>query len=140
MKLPASNEERARKLADAWLSPDAIGQLDAIKAQHLVIKGAQVLCGNADKDIQQLGMALFTVAAWLLPAAESTAQQGSEQDDLDVLAARMKYLGHTDYEVRGQIVYWRGQDIGSVLYLNSRSMEQLADILDRARKAGEDGA
>ena len=59
----------------------------------------------------------------------------SGQDELNTLAARMQYLGHTDYEVRGNIVYWRGQDIGSVLYLNSRSMEQLANILDRIRKA-----
>lgn len=62
----------------------------------------------------------------------------SEQDELNTLASRMKYLGPTDYEVRGNIVHWRGQDIGSVLYLNSRSMEQLADILDRVRKAGDD--
>lgn len=59
----------------------------------------------------------------------------SEQDELDTLAARMSYLSKVDYEVRDGIVYYRGQNIGSVAYLNSRGMEQLAGILDRARKA-----
>lgn len=58
--------------------------------------------------------------------------------DLDTLWARMRYMGKTDYKVEWDgntpVVYWRGHNLGSVASLNNGSMEQLADILDRARK------
>ena len=65
MRLPLSHEDVARKITDRVLSPEAISAMDAIKAQHLVIKAGQALLSN--KDTRDLGLALFTVAAWLIP-------------------------------------------------------------------------
>ncbi len=65
MRLPPSNEDVAYKIADRVLSPEAISTMDAIKAQHLVLKAGQALLSS--RETRDLGLALFTVAVWLIP-------------------------------------------------------------------------
>jgi hypothetical protein len=56
-----------------------------------------------------------------------------QQNEQDVLRKRMESLGVIDYELKGHIVFWKGEDIGSLTYLTSRRMDQLQDILERVR-------
>ena len=62
---------------------------------------------------------------------------------LDTLWVRMSYLGTIAYKVHWEadtpVVHWRERRIGTVAELNDCSMEHLAVIMDRARKAAEQG-
>jgi hypothetical protein len=75
MSLPPSNEDAVRKIAASVLSPEAIANMDVIKAQHLVIKAGQTLLIN--KETRDLGLALFTVAGWLLPENQQDKKEGT---------------------------------------------------------------
>jgi hypothetical protein len=62
-----------------------------------------------------------------------------QQNDRDVLRECMESLGVTDYELKGAIVFWQGEDIGSLAYLNSRRVDQLQAILARVRNQKQEG-
>lgn len=57
-----------------------------------------------------------------------------QQSEPDILRERMESLGVEDYKLKGTLVFWQGEDIGSITYLISRRMDQLQDILARVRR------
>lgn len=123
------------------------GKLDDAEYNDIAVIALHYQIHAKDAKYRNEAAALYdmavTMRAYWYPQTERRTASMSEQDEQardianETLWARMKYLAVTDYEVRDGIVYWHGQDIGAAPYLNSRSMEQLAGILDRARKQGE---
>lgn len=61
------------------------------------------------------------------------ANEENEHDALAILRACLAEIGITDYEIRkGNVVFWRGIDIGAIPYLNSRRKNQREETVSRA--------
>ena len=120
MKLPPSNEERARKIVDTVLSPEAIGNMDAIAAQHLIIQAVQILVRA--KETRQLGLKLSTVAAWLIPAPLVLQQSES----LKVISNLNSVIGMLEHK-------WERPHSEA----ENAIMQTLSDIRETVRRAHE---